>query len=161
MPSLTEPLNVAASEVVLDNCISVAIHQDKVMLLFTINPHSGVPVYRQIMDQVRYHLAAGTLAPGTQLPSIRELAASLAVNPATIAKAYGELEHDGVIELQRGRGAFIHATPPSMTRDQRRQRLRQHAERLAVEARQLGADDAEIRTALDQALTQLNRKRST
>jgi GntR family transcriptional regulator len=131
------------------------------MLLFTINPHSGVPVYRQIMDQVRYHLAAGSLVPGQQLPSIRELAHTLAVNPATIAKAYSELEHDRVIEMQRGRGAFIHASPPSMPRDQRRQRLRNLAERLAVEARQLGADDAEIRLALDQALTQLNRKRSS
>lgn len=131
------------------------------MLLFSINPHSGVPVYRQIMDQVRYHLAAGTLAPGQQLPSIRELAHKLAVNPATIAKAYSELEHDGVIEMQRGRGAFVRANPPSMPRDQRRQRLRTLAERLAVEARQLGADDAEIRSALDQALTQLNRKRSS
>ncbi len=129
------------------------------MLLFSINPHSGVPVYRQIMDQVRYHVAAGTLAPGQQLPSIRELAHTLAVNPATIAKAYSELEHDGVIELQRGRGAFIHATPPSMPRDQRRQRLRTLAERMAVEARQTGADDADIRVALDQALTSLNRKR--
>jgi len=129
------------------------------MLLFSINPHSGVPVYRQIMDQVRYHVAAGTLAPGQQLPSIRELAHTLAVNPATIAKAYSELEHDGVIELQRGRGAFIHATPPSMPRDQRRQRLRTLAERMAVEARQTGADDADIRVALDQALISLNRKR--
>ena len=130
------------------------------MLLFTINPHLGVPFYRQIMDQVRYHLAAGVLLPGQQLPSIRELAHTLALNPATIAKAYGELEHDGVIEMQRGRGAFVHAQPPSMPRDQRRQRLRTLADRLAVEARQVGADDTEIRAALDQALAQLNRKRS-
>ncbi len=129
------------------------------MAIFTINPHSGVPVYRQIMDQVRYQLAAGTLAPGQQLPSIRELAHTLAVNPATIAKAYSELEHDGVIELQRGRGAFIHAHPPAMPRDQRRQRLRTLAERMAVEARQTGADDAEICAALDQALIHLNRRR--
>ena len=129
------------------------------MSLFSINPHSGVPVYRQIMDQVRYHVAAGTLPSGHQLPSIRDLAHTLAVNPATIAKAYSELEHDGVIELQRGRGAFISAHPPAMPRDLRRQRLRAIAERMAVEARQVGAEDAEIRAALDQALSHLNRKR--
>jgi GntR family transcriptional regulator len=129
------------------------------MVLFAINPHSGVPVYRQVMDQVRYHIAAGTLAPGKQLPSIRELAHTLAVNPATIAKAYSELAHDGVIELERGRGAFIHANPPAMPRDQRRQRLRTLAEQMAVEARQTGADDAEIRAALDHVLTHLNRRR--
>lgn len=131
------------------------------MLLFRIDPHSGVPVYRQIMDQVRYHLAAGTLAPGHQLPSIRELAGTLAVNPATIAKAYTELEHDGVLDLQRGRGAFVHKHPPGMNRDQRRQRLRHLAEQLTVEARQLGADDGEVRAAVDQALTHLHRKLSS
>ncbi len=138
--------------------MSVIIHHDNVMLLFRINPHSGVPVYRQIMDQVRYHLAAGTLSQGQQLPSIRELAGSLAVNPATIAKAYTELEHDGLIELQRGRGAFIHPNPPAMSRDQRRQRLRHLADQMTVEARQLGADDVEIHAAVDQALTHLRRR---
>lgn len=128
------------------------------MLLFQIDPHSGVPVYRQIMDQVRYHLAAGTLVPGQQLPSIRELARTLAVNPTTIVKAYTELEHENIIDLQRGRGAFIHPHPPTMNPVQRRQRLLQLAEQLAVEARQMGADDEEIHNAIQQALSQLKRR---
>lgn len=128
--------------------------------MFQIDPHSGVPVYRQIMDQVRYHLAAGTLVPGQQLPSIRELARSLAVNPTTIVKAYTELEHERIIQLQRGRGAFIHPDPPTINPEQRRQRLQQMAGQLAVEARQMGAPDAEIHEAIDHALNQLNRRQN-
>ncbi len=125
------------------------------MLLFQIDPHSGVPVYRQIMDQVRYHLAAGTLAPGTQLPSIRELARTLAVNPTTIVKAYTELEHDQVIELRRGLGAFVSADPPVMGAAERRRRLRELAGQLAVEARQMGAADDAILEAVRRALGRL------
>ncbi len=126
------------------------------MLLFQIDPHSGVPVYRQVMDQVRYHLAAGTLAPGRQLPSIRELARSLAVNPATIVKAYSELAHLNIIEIRHGRGAFIHPDPPVMPADERRARLRQLTNQLVVEARQLGAGEKEIRDALEQTLNEIN-----
>lgn len=125
------------------------------MLLFQIDPHSGVPVYRQIMDQVRYHLAAGTLKPGQQLPSIRELAGSLAVNPTTIVKAYTELEHDNVIDLRRGLGAFVSASPPVMGAAERRRRLRALAGRLAVEARQMGAGDEDILEAVRQELGRL------
>ena len=125
------------------------------MLLFQIDPHSGVPVYRQIMDQVRYHLAAGTLAPGTQLPSIRELARTLAVNPTTIVKAYTELEHDQVIEPRRGLGAFVSADPPVMGAAERRRRLRELAGQLAVEARQMGAADDAILEAVRRALGRL------
>lgn len=126
------------------------------MLLFQIDPHSGVPVYRQIMDQVRYHLAAGALVPGAQLPSIRELARALAVNPATIVKAYTELEHENILDLQRGRGAFIHPDPPTMQPEQRRQRLRDLAVQMTVEARQMGAADDEVRSAVEDALATLS-----
>ena len=82
----------------------------KGMLYFQLNVHSGVPVYRQLMDQIRHYVAAGAL------PSIRELAKSLAVNPTTIVKAYGELAHEGVILIQHGRGAFVAASLPPWPR---------------------------------------------
>ena len=76
------------------------------MLHLQIDPHSGVPVYRQMMDQVKYYAASGILKTGDQLPSIRELARALSVNPRTAEKAYGELQQEGVVELRQRGGAF-------------------------------------------------------
>ena len=73
------------------------------LLHFQINPHSGVPVYRQMMDQIKYYVASGVLRAGDQLPSIRELAQRLAVNPTTVVKTYCELEHEQVIEMRHGK----------------------------------------------------------
>jgi GntR family transcriptional regulator len=72
-----------------------------------LNPASAVPVYVQLMEQVKHAVETGALRPGDQLPGIRKLAESLVVNPNTVAKAYRELEHAGVIELRQGSGAFI------------------------------------------------------
>jgi GntR family transcriptional regulator len=69
--------------------------------------HSGVPVYRQIIDQVRGGIAAGTLAPGDQLPTVRQLAVDLAINPNTVMRAYRELELGGALETHQGTGTFI------------------------------------------------------
>ena len=79
------------------------------MILFKsrLNPASAVPVYIQLMEQVKHAVETGALRPGDQLPGIRKLAESLVVNPNTVAKAYRELEHAGVIELRQGSGAFI------------------------------------------------------
>ena len=85
------------------------------MLHFQINPHSGVPVYRQMIDQVKYYVASDALKAGDQLPSIRELAQSLAINPTTVVRVYAELEHEGVIEIRHGKGAFVTASSRRMT----------------------------------------------
>ncbi len=74
------------------------------------NPSSGVPIYLQIMEQVRHGVETGALRPGEQLPGIRSLAEELVINPNTVAKAYRELEHEGIVELRQGAGAFIAAT---------------------------------------------------
>src|SRR2546427_9120759 len=109
------------------------------MLHFQINPHSGVPVCRQMIDQVKYYVASDELKAGDQLPSIRELAQSLAINPTTVVRVYAELEHEGVIEIRHGKGAFVTASGRRMTAAQRDKTLRLLARHLAVEAAQMGA----------------------
>jgi len=74
------------------------------------NPSSGVPIYLQLMEQVKHSIETGALRPGEQLPGIRPLAEQLVINPNTVAKAYRELEHEGVIELRHGAGAFVAGT---------------------------------------------------
>src|SRR5687767_14758921 len=76
-------------------------------MLFRPNTSSGVPIYLQLMEQVKHAVETGALRPGEQLPGIRPLAEELVINPNTVAKAYRELEHEGVIELRHGAGAFV------------------------------------------------------
>jgi GntR family transcriptional regulator len=76
-------------------------------MLFRSNPSSGVPVYLQLIEQVKHAIDVGALSPGDQLPAIRRVAEDLVINPNTVAKAYRDLEHDGVIELRQGSGAFV------------------------------------------------------
>jgi GntR family transcriptional regulator len=75
--------------------------------IFTVDPRSGVPIYLQIVEQVKRSVALGVVAPSEQLPTVKQLAADLLVNPNTVARAYRELERDGVIETMAGRGSFI------------------------------------------------------
>src|SRR5206468_5352284 len=79
-------------------------------MLFRPNPSSGVPIYLQLMEQVKHSIETGALRAGEQLPGIRPLAEELVINPNTVAKAYRELEHEGVIELRHGAGAFVAGT---------------------------------------------------
>ena len=76
-------------------------------MFFKPNAASGLPIYLQLMDQVKHAIETGALRAGEQLPGIRPLAEELVINPNTVAKAYRELEHEGVIELRQGAGAFV------------------------------------------------------
>jgi GntR family transcriptional regulator len=76
-------------------------------MLFRPSSASGVPIYLQLMEQVKHGITTGALKHGEQLPGIRRVAEDLVINPNTVAKAYRELEHEGVIELRHGAGAFI------------------------------------------------------
>jgi GntR family transcriptional regulator len=78
-------------------------------MIFRTNPSLGVPIYLQLMEQVKHAIETGALRPGEQLPGMRPLAEELVINPNTVAKAYRELEHEGVIELRHGAGAFVSA----------------------------------------------------
>ena len=126
-------------------------------MLFRPNPSSGVPIYLQLMEQVKHAIETGAYRPGDQLPGIRPLAEELVINPNTVAKVYRELEHEGVIELRHGSGAFVSQNA----------RARKHAD--AVRAAQpvvagtierlraRGISDDEIRRMFEAELAGLNR----
>jgi GntR family transcriptional regulator len=75
--------------------------------IFTVDPHTGVPIYLQLIEQVKRSVALGVLAPGERLPTVKQLATDLTINPNTVARAYRELERDGIIETSVGRGSFV------------------------------------------------------
>lgn len=105
-----------------------------------IDPYSGLPVYRQMIDQIKYYIASGTLKPGDQLPSVRELAQRLSVNPTTVVKAYTELQHEEVIEIRHGKGAFVLERNAAVSEFEKDKVVRRLARQLAVESQQIGAD---------------------
>ena len=110
------------------------------MSALDIDPASNVPVYEQIVDRLRYAIAAGAYAPGDLLPSVRELAVDLLVNPNTVARAYREMEREGLTYTRRGLGIFVSEGAPAACRTFRRQEV---ARRIAV------ALDEAIRSGLD------------
>jgi GntR family transcriptional regulator len=91
------------------------------MIAFKLNPKSGVPIYRQIQDQIRYGIASGLLLPGEQLPTMRALAVELSVNPNTVIKAYSELEREGILTTEQGTGTFVSTEPRNAVPAQARQ----------------------------------------
>ena len=109
--------------------------------LFTIAVGSSDPIYRQLIEQTRRLVAAGVLAPGDVLPSVREVALALAVNPMTVSKAYNMLETEGVLSRARGIGMLV-AERPAQAHNQRHREdlLRPTLQRAAAEARQLELD---------------------
>ncbi|WP_208276862.1 GntR family transcriptional regulator [Massilia oculi] len=121
--------------------------------LFSIVPGSTEPIYRQLVDQVRRMAAGGQLAPGDALPSVRETALQLAVNPMTVSKAYGLLELEGVLERRRGVGMVVADRPRSVgNAGERLALLRPTLERAAREARELELDPDAILTLFTQIL---------
>jgi GntR family transcriptional regulator len=96
--------------------------------------HTGVPVYRQIIDQVRTGVAAGSLVAGDQLPTVRQLAVDLAINPNTVMRAYRELELGGLLETHQGTGTFISDRKPEKKTMERERQLGQMAGEFAARA---------------------------
>ncbi len=102
-----------------------------------LSPGDGRPIYRQIVNQVRYLLAAGRLAPGEELPPIRVLADQLVINPNTVARAYLELERAGLVTKRQGAGTYAAETRSPLKRAERLRLLTERADALLAEARHL------------------------
>lgn len=105
-----------------------------------INPSDGVPIYMQIVQQVRRLIALGDLTEGEELPSIRVLAEQLMVNPNTVARAYRELEAAGVVSFSRGLGTFVSATEEGVPEEERRRMLIEKIDPLLIESRRMRVD---------------------
>jgi GntR family transcriptional regulator len=124
-----------------------------------LNPTLGIPIYRQVMDQIREQIAARKLRPGDQLPSIRELATDLHINPTSAVKAYNELRHLGLIVQDQGRGTFVGAARNVADKD-RNELLRREADVYVARALNWGFPAAELKSAVDRALARHGRARN-
>ncbi len=117
--------------------------------MFTLNPQSGIPIYRQLAEQVRRMVAGGQLKEGDELPSVRELALEHAVNPMTISKAYSLLEVEGLLVRQRGKPMQIARQNKQNNSEQERlQHLHSQLEQLVIAARQLEISDKVLLASL-------------
>lgn len=113
--------------------------------MFVLKPQSGVPIYRQILEQVRRMVASGQLAPGAELPSVRDLALKHAVNPMTISKAYSLLEAEGMLERNRGRPMTVASQARNSSLLNRRlQQIQPLVEQTVLAAKQLEIGEAEL-----------------
>ena len=127
-------------------------------MLLRPNPSSGVPIYLQLMEQVKHGIETGALRPGEQLPGIRPLAEELVINPNTVAKAYRELEHEGVIELRQGAGAFVAANAGARKLTTKLLGGRTIVEAAIEKLRARGITDDEIRRLFEAELAGLRTK---
>jgi GntR family transcriptional regulator len=117
---------------------------------FRLDPHSGVPVYRQIIEQVTLAVAGGGLQPGEQLPTVRQVAAELSINPNTVMRAYREMEIRGLLATRQGMGTFVArvAAEPAANERLREERLTRMAADCATRAGAEGYSIKELRAAL-------------
>jgi GntR family transcriptional regulator len=121
--------------------------------IFILQPSSGVPIYLQLIQQVRRMVASGQLTPGTEMPSVREVAAEYTVNPTTISKAYGLLENEGLLQRNRGKPMTISAgRHVSGTLHQRLKQIESQADALVLAARQLELTAADLCQFIDRKM---------
>src|SRR3990172_9893584 len=126
---------------------------------FHVAPSSGVPIYRQLIDQVRAQIATGRLFVGDFLPSVRNVAAELAVNPMTVSKAYSLLERDGVVELVRGQGMRVAGPAVRSKESDRRAEVVRLVHKLAAGARAASLSPEEVCALVNTAFEELNHGR--
>lgn len=121
------------------------------MKLF-VDTRSGVPIYKQIVRQIEKGIMGGLLKPGDQLPTVREVALELIINPNTVARAYRELEHVGVIESIQGRGTFISSDLSRPSGEDKEMAIKEKIEELIREARQLNVSPDKLEKMFKKAL---------
>ena len=111
---------------------------------FSLDPSNGVPIYRQIIQQIEYAILSGRMRPGDRLPTIRSLAVELKTNPNTIAKAYSELEIRGIVATQVGSGTYISDRKPVVEDDSLNRKIQEVLGRFSQEMRDLGVEKREL-----------------
>lgn len=117
-----------------------------------IDPRSPVPLYEQIAARIRVAVAGEELQPGDALPSVRQLAATLRVNPSTVVQAYRDLEREGYVELRQGAGTFVQALSAGLRSRERSRLARQLVRALVSDAAKLGLSPREVQQALDEEI---------
>jgi GntR family transcriptional regulator len=126
---------------------------------FRLDEHSGVPVYRQLIDQIQGGIASGMLAAGAQLPTVRQVAVDLAINPNTVLRAYRELEIRGVIDTQQGTGTFISERKPKRDDGEHDRKLDQLAGEVAARAGAAGFTIQEVVEALREKIPEPEKRK--
>ena len=130
-------------------------------MFFTVDPSNGVAIYLQIVHQIKFAIAEQTLRPGQLLPSVRELSQLLTVNPNTVARAFQELQAEGIIETLRGRGVVVCSGSLDRCRKHRKKLFADRIEGVLSEALHGGLSAAEIRKLVEQKLKSLDGKVAT
>ncbi|MBV8519510.1 MAG: GntR family transcriptional regulator [Acidobacteria bacterium] len=126
--------------------------------MFDIHPASAVPIWRQIEEGMRRMISLGTLRPGAAVPSVRDLARDLSVNPNTVARAYQRLSDAGVFVVRRGEGTFVADAPAQLRKAQRNEKLRDSATSYAGTALAVGASLEDAAAELENAYERLTRE---
>ncbi len=121
-------------------------------MLISIDPGNGIPIFEQIVRQVKFNVASGTLAVGQQIPSVRDLAKQLAINPNTIQRAYQVLQADGVVETARGRGQYVSAGAKRSCINQRVRLIQDRLGLVVEEALHAGLEPDQVRDGLETAI---------
>jgi len=117
-----------------------------------IDPRSPTPLYAQIASRLKVAIAAGELRPAAALPSVRQLAAELRVNPATVVQAYRDLEADGFVEIRHGAGTFVRELAPVRRARERARQATALVRQLLADARRVGVSLAELQTAIEEEI---------
>jgi GntR family transcriptional regulator len=125
-------------------------------MIVRVHPASGVPIYLQIESQVKHAIAAGALKQDDPLPPVRKLAAEVRVNPNTVARAYQNLERDGVIRTVPGGGCYVNEQSPGLLKSEKLRRLKPLALQLAVEAKQMLVTEEDASKLLKESFGELD-----
>ena len=117
-------------------------------MTFILESKSGIPIYRQIIEQVKYAITSGDLKPGDQLPTVRQLAVELSINLNTVIRAYRELEMEGVLEMQQGSGTFVSSKKPEIDHLEKQRMIDQLVTEMLTRASSYGISGEDIAEAL-------------
>jgi GntR family transcriptional regulator len=126
-------------------------------LTMSVDPQDATPIWKQIEERIRRLVASRGLQPGSPIPSVRDLARELRINPATVVRAYQRLTEDGVLAVRRGEGTFVADAPPAMAKVEKTRLLREGALRYVSLAATMGATGAEVVGEVEEAWQSLGR----